>query len=180
MANFRPLSFNEKTAVAFVGLFVGVRFVAAMILEVGAPREDFMQVAVWSLGWGLAALIAFFVAIAGLFNRLEASVSPARSMLDRLLPMLALIAAFGVTSWLSDVRYALLQRAYADEHRAGLAGSAPKALIYWEGIPDGGVAIIHSETNPEALDALTSSDLVNGDITGCRDLERSLWSCRFG
>lgn len=93
MVNFRPLSFNEKTAVAFIGIFVGVHLVVSIILDVGAPRETVLQVMACQLGWLLAALIAFLVAIAGLFNRLDEPVSHAHSILDRLLPMLALITA---------------------------------------------------------------------------------------
>ncbi|GAB5351217.1 hypothetical protein [Qipengyuania sp. 483] len=72
-------------------------------------------------------------------------------------------------------------RAFATRNDHQLSGPAPKSVIYFEGIPDGGTAVIRSPNqNPTAFTPEKSLELVNGNLTSCDRLDDRDWICTFG
>lgn len=150
--NLRPFTFNEKLAGGLLILFFPVDLLAAIALHPGivVTGQEFATNILWRVAGLIIGFVAICVCIATLFLKPEYHPSGLRMHVGRVLPLAALIVATLLSSVSYDLFSNLEMRKFAKLHRAELAGKPPRAVVYWEGVPDGGVAIIRSPgRNPE-------------------------------
>ena len=173
------LTFNERLGLGIFVLFVPAYFLAAAILGI-VPQQRSGSGLLWLLAWAVITLIGVVVAVASVFFRPEPHPSEVRRTLGRFAPLLALSAALSTNFLLSDFVGDRDKRAFAAARAADLRGPPPRAVIYSQGIPDGGNAIIRSpDANPERLPQATMVDLTGERIRWCKKLNDELWSCNF-
>lgn len=178
----RPFTFNEKFAGGLLVLFVPVYLVGAVsLLKVRVDSGQlFTALPLWQLAWLLIALLAAVAALATLFLRPDHHPSHLRMNLGRILPLAALILAGLSSTAILDAFAKREMRAFAQLHSAHLAGPPPRAVIYREGIPDGGVAVVRSPgRNPESLPQAAMIDLTGERIKSCEPLSETDWSCHY-
>lgn len=174
-AQLISLNFHRKWALAIVVVTAGVYGLTRMV---GPGMAPFGIVAFAASA--IAFLSLFVGAGVALFTRPE-HASEHMCTVERFLPAVVLILSLGVLNMLfkQDSRDAAL--AFATEHRSELAGPAPQSVIYTEGIPDGGSAIVASpDRNPMTYAARVRFELTNGNMTSCEPLDGQLWVCQFG
>lgn len=72
------------------------------------------------------------------------------------------------------------KKAFAALHERELAGTPPRAVLYSEGIPDGGIAIVRSPgRNPEGFTQTVMLDLTGERIKSCEPVSDIDWACHF-
>jgi len=175
---FTAITFREKLA---AGLFV---FFGPVFLVTYLSRptdESPIAGLLWTLVWLLAHGIAVLIASALVFFTPKRSGSNRRDLIGRFLPLAALLVTFLGASMVVQQIWLNKMRAFATRNDHQLTGTAPKSVIYFEGIPDGGTAIIRSPNqNPTAFTPEKSLELVNGNLTSCDRLDDHDWVCTFG
>ena len=182
MENLRPFTFNEKFSVGLLLLFVPVYLFTAIALLPGSvlAAQDFMTLLIWQVAWFIIAAIAACTAIATLFFKPDHHPSRPRMQLGRTLPLVSLIVALLLNSAIHGALSTRQLRTFAQLHSEELIGYPPRAVIYREGMPDGGVAIIRSPgQNPEGLPQRVMKDLTGERIKSCSSINDSDWSCHF-
>lgn len=169
------MNFHRKWALAIVIVTAGVYALIRL------PELGFSPLGVLA---ALLLLIAMLTLIIGagvaLFTK-PAQTSDRTWTAERFLPAVVLVLSLGVMSMLmrQDSRDAAL--AFAVEHRREFTGPAPQSVVYSEGIPDGGTAIIASPgRNPMAYPTHVRFKLTNGNMTSCEPLDEQFWLCQFG
>ena len=172
------VTFREKFA---AGLFVifGPVF---LVTYLSRPTDESpIAGLLWTLAWLLAHGIAVLIASALMFVRPKQSGSDRRDLIGRFLPLAALLVTFLGASMVVQQIWTDKMRAFATRNDHQLTGTAPKSVIYFEGIPDGGTAIIRSPNqNPTEFTPERSLELVNGNLTSCDRLDDRDWVCTFG
>lgn len=182
MDNLRPFTFNEKFSVGLLVLFVPVYLFTAIALLPGSVQaaQDFVTLLLWQVAWFIIAAIAACTAIATLFFKPDHHPSRLRMQLGRTLPLVSLIVALLLNSTIHSALSTRQLRTFAQLHSKELIGDPPRAVIYREGIPDGGVAIIRSPgQNPEGLSRSVMTDLTGERIKTCSAMNDSDWVCHF-
>lgn len=165
MKALREYTFNEKFAAALLVLFGPIYLAAAVWLGPDSvlTGEDFRALLVWHIAWGIIAFVAFCAVIATIFFKPAHQTSRTRMHLGRILPLAAMGAAMLFSSFAMDALSSHQKKAFAELHQHELAGKPPRAVVYREGIPDGGVAIVRSPgRNPEGLTQAVMIDLTGG------------------
>lgn len=174
-AQLISLNFHRKWALAIVVVTAGVYGLTRMVGPGLAP------LGIVAFAASATAFLSLFIgAGVALFTRPEHASDHTRTA-ERFLPAAVLVLSLGVMSMLfkQDSHNATL--AYATEHRSELSGPAPQSVIYTEGIPDGGSAIVASPgRNPMTYAARVRFELTNGNMTSCEPLDEQLWVCQFG
>lgn len=95
-------------------------------------------------------------------------------------PLVALTVALGGNFVISSYSAMANARSFAAQHDQELSGDAPRSVIYSEGIPDGGTAIIRLPgKNPVELPQRTMVDLTGERFKSCKKLDKQDWYCRF-
>ncbi|MBX7482611.1 hypothetical protein [Qipengyuania qiaonensis] len=173
------MTFNQRMAAVIFLIFAVGYLLAAEVTGHGRAGETIVALLAWQVIWAVLALIGLAVAVAQIFFR-PGDVSGRRAWLDRFLPILALAIAVPLGGWLVGERYRLMQLDFARDYRTELSGAAPSAVTYWEGMPDGGIAIVRSPgRDPATLPQTKMLDLTGERIKSCRALDAQLWSCHF-
>ena len=179
MQHIRPLTFNEKFAVVLLVLFFPVYLLGSVALNVQAGGEFFASL-IWHGAWLIIALIAFCAAVATIFLKPDRHHSNFRMGLGRLLPVAALIIAVLLNSVVYDAFTKRQMQMFAKSHSEELVGPSPRAVVYREGIPDGGIAIVRSPgRNPEGFTQGVMIALTGERIKSCKPISSSDWSCHF-
>lgn len=177
MEYLRPFTFNEKFAAGLLVLFCPIYLAAAVSLE---PSDNLGKLAAWQVAWAVITLVAFATAAATVFLKPEHHPSRVRMVLGRILPLFAMGVAILLSSFAMDALLSNRMQAFANSHQHELAGKAPQAVIYLEGIPDGGVAIVRSPgRNPEGFSQAVMIDLTGERIKSCKPLNDTDWACHF-
>jgi hypothetical protein len=182
MENLRPFTFNEKFAAVLLALFFPVYVVTAVALHPGSvlAAQDFAALLFWKIAWFVLGAIAVCTAIVTLFSKPSYHPSHWRMHIGRVLPIAALIVAMLLSFAVDNAMSIRQMRNFAQLHDKELAGYPPRAVIYREGIPDGGVAIVRLPgRNPEGLNQGTMFKLTGERIRSCRPISNSDWSCHF-
>lgn len=182
MRFLQSLTFNEKFAVGLLALFCPVYLIAAVLL---APTSvltgaDFSALLLWHICWAVIAVVALCAAVATIF--LKPAFHPARLRLHagRTLPLAGLLAGIVLGSVAMDTISTRQQRTFADQNENALAGIAPRAVVYRQGVPDGGIAIVRSpKRNPEGFTQATMIELTGERIKSCQRISETDWSCHF-
>lgn len=176
---FASLTFNEKLGAAIFVLFVPAYFLVAGLLSI-VPEQRSISGIAWMLVWAVVALIGVAVAVASVFLEPEPHPSALRRTLGRFAPLLGLTTAISVNFLVSDFLGDRDKIAFAAAHAAELGGPPPRAVIYSQGVPDGGNAIIRSpRQNPQEFSQSVMLDLTGERIRWCERLNEELWSCGF-
>ena len=169
------MNFHRKWALAIVAVSAGVYAMARL------PDPGFSPVGVFTAVVSAIAILSLFVgAGVALFTR-PTQTSDRMRTVERFLPAVVLVLCLGVMSMLvrQHNRDAVLE--FAAKHGSELAGPAPQGVIYTEGIPDGGTAIVASPgRDPMTYTARVRFELTNGNMTSCKPVDSKLWLCRFG
>lgn len=175
---FAAVTFREKLA-AGLCVFFGPVF---LITYLSRPTDESpIAGLLWNLAWLLAHGIAVLIASALMFFRPKQSGSDRRDLIGRFLPLAALLVTFFGASMVVQQIWMDKMRAFATRNDHLLSGTAPKSVIYFEGIPDGGTAVIRSPNqNPTEFTPEKSLELVNGNLTSCDRLDDRDWVCVFG
>lgn len=182
MENLRPFTFNEKFAAVLLVLFFPVYIVTAVALHPGSviTAQDFGAFLFWKIAWFFLGAIAVCTAIVTLFSKPSYHPSLWRMHIGRVLPLVALIVATLLSFAVDEAIAMRKMRNFAQLHDKELAGDPPRAVVYREGIPDGGVAIVRLPgRNPERLGQGVMVDLTGERIRSCRPISNSDWSCHF-
>ena len=152
---------------------------AAHLVGRGQAHEHLVGILVWQLVWGLIWFIAIVLVLVKVVTRPEEGWR-SRALANRALVILALVAAWFVSSWLLGKHHTQLQIAFASTHAEQLDGTPPKAVVYWTGIPDGGTAIVRSPgIDPARLPQSNITAVTGENLQRCSRLDEELWSCRF-
>lgn len=182
MEHLRPFTFNEKFAAFLLVLFFPVYVVTAVALHPGSVlgAQDFAALLFWQVAWFFLGIIAVCSAIVTLFSKPSYHPSHWRMHTGRVLPLAALIVAILLSFAVDNAMSMRQMRNFAQLHNKELAGDPPRAVVYREGIPDGGVAIVRLPgSNPERLGQGVMVDLTGERIRSCRPISNSDWSCHF-
>ena len=168
---WRGMGTGEKFGVVIVCAFVPSFLF--MDLTVDEPGTSFVAIIAY-----LALLLCFGVAaVWWIFIGGNEHSGLIRNLADRFLPLAALVAVLCFVAIYADFKAA----AFARDNAELLSGPPyPKAVIYAEGIPDGGTAIIASpDRDPTTFSARTAHALVGESIRDCDRLDERLWKCDF-
>ena len=182
MGSLRPHTFNEKFAAGLLVLFCPVYLAAAVSLGPDSilSGHDFGAVLVWHISWAIIALVAFCAAAATVFFKPAHHSSRTRMHVGRILPLTAMGVALLLSSVTMDALSRHQKKAFADLHEQELAGTPPRAVVYREGIPDGGIAIVRSPgRNPEGFTQAVMLGLTGGRIRSCEQVSDTDWACHF-
>jgi hypothetical protein len=182
MKNLRPFTFNEKFAAVLLVLFFPVYVVTAFALRPGSvlAAQDFAAFLFWKIAWFFLGAIAVCTATVTLFSKPSYHPSHWRMHIGRVFPMLALMVATLLSFAVDNAMFNRQMRNFAQLHDEELAGYSPRAILYREGIPDGGVANVRLPgRNPEGLNQRTMVELTGERIRSCRPISNSDWSCHF-
>lgn len=175
----RRLTFNEKLGLGIFILFLPAYFLAAAILDV-VPRHQQMPFLIWGPVWALITFIAVVVAVASIVLRPETDPSEIRRTVGRFVPLTSLTLALAINYAVLSVIGDRDKIAFGAAHSAELRGTPPQSVIYSQGIPDGGNAIIRSPNrNPERFAQSMMIELTGERIRLCERLTDELWSCHF-
>ena len=145
--------------------------VAQMVGHLG-PHEDYLNLVLFKLGWCLAWLIATLIVL----------LRPANDEVpfwQNCLPVVALVFAFIASIGIDQLRYEFFLKSYAQQNEYQLRGPGPAAVSYWEGIPDGGTAIVSGPQNPMRLPQSVMVDLMGERFQHCRQFKTERWVCRY-
>lgn len=178
----RPFTFNEKLATGLLVLFCPVYLAASVLLKPDSVRtsHDFRAVIIWQISWAIIALLAFCAAAATVFFKPAHHASRTRMHLGRILPLSALGLATLLSFVVMDALSIHQKRAFANSHQRELAGEPPRAVVYREGIPDGGIAIVRSpRRNPEDFRQSVTVDLIGERIKSCESVSETDWACHY-
>ena len=178
-AGMAHITLNHRLAVAIFALFTVGYFGADMLLRaVGWTGPG--AALLWLLFWALAFIVTVVVALDALFRGSGTAGSAWGAIIDRGAPLAALLAASAVLYFASTLLARHNQREFARAHSAELAGPPPQAVIYSEGIPDGGTVIVRLPgRNPETLPQATMVDLSGERLKRCSPLDDRDWFCSF-
>lgn len=80
------------------------------------------------------------------------------------------------------VEASLYLAAHSDAMQEAQRAAGPNqaaAMTFYEGIPDGGAAIIRSQVRPDKLSKREQSRLTGEDIQGCRRIVPDAWLCGY-
>ena len=173
-----PLTSNEKLAAGLFLVFCPAYL--GLDLAIRAAEASIVGSLIWLTTWLIALLIAAFVATKAIFARPRWHPSGLRMKVGRVLPSVALFVGVAV-SWAATTELANARmRAFAAEHSHELAGPGARAIVYREGVPDGGIAIIRSQNRkPTEFSQALIADLVGERVQSCRRLDDRDWACRF-
>ena len=182
MEALRPFTFNEKFAAGLFVLFCPVFVVAAALLYpvTVLTSDEFVTLLLWQICWSIIGFLAFCATVATVFFKPDFHPSRLRMNIGRILPITALIVAviLGSVAVAAITNHQL--RAIADQNTHALAGTPPRAVIFREGIPDGGYAIVRSPgRNPETFTQTVMIDLTGERIKSCQQVSEIDWSCKF-
>lgn len=178
----RPLSFNEKFAAGLLVLFGPIYLAAAASLKPDSvlTAGDFRAVIVWHISWTIIVFVAFCAAAATVFLKPAHHTSHIRMHLGRLQPLTAMGVAILLSSVAMDALSSHQKKAFADLHQHDLAGKPPRAVVYRQGIPDGGIAIVRSPgRNPEGFTQAVMLELTGERIKSCEPMSDTDWACHF-
>ena len=173
---WNSMNSHRKWALAIVLILFGV---SALLAIQDRPQNPFEAIP-GALLSALAMLIVSVAAVCTLFVPADTETGKLR-ILDRFLPAIALIASVALLSFIDGRHSRYDALAFATDHADDLAGPPPQSVPHFQGIPDGGSAIIASPgRNPMTFSAKTRLRLTNGDMHSCRKLDEKLWLCGFG
>lgn len=178
----RPFTFNEKFAAGLLVLFGPIYLAAAALFAPDSilTGEDFRAVVIWHISWAIIVFVAFCAAAATVFLKPAHHTSRLRMHLGRVLPLTSMGVAILFSSVAMDTLSRHQKKAFADSHQHDLAGKPPRAVVYREGIPDGGIAIVRSPgRNPEGLTQAAMLELTGERIKSCEPVSDSDWACHF-
>jgi len=172
-------TFNQRLAVVIFAVFTVGYFGSDILLRVlGWTGPG--AVLLWLLFWALACVIACFVAIDAMMRGSAGSTSALGAIVDRGAPLAALLVAIGVLFVTSSLLARHNQLEFARTYSADLSGPPPQAVIYSEGIPDGGTAIVRLPgRDPATLPQSTMVQLSGERFRRCAPLDHRDWFCRF-
>ena len=182
MQILQSYSFNEKFAAALLVLFGPIYLATAVSFgpESGLLERNFGAFILWKISWVIIVFVALCAAVAAVFFKPDYQSSHFRMHLGRVLPLIAMAASMLVSSVALDAFSSRQMAAFAKLHESKLAGPTPRAILYREGIPDGGIAIIRSPgQNPEEFDQPVMLELTGERIKSCTSLSDRDWSCHF-
>ena len=100
--------------------------------------------------------------------------------IGRILPLTTLVVAILLSSVAIGTLSNLQKKAFADSKNDWLEGPRPRAVVYRQGIPDGGIAIVRSPgRNPEGFSQAVMLQLTGERIKSCEKVSDLDWSCHF-
>ena len=182
MQAIQALTFNEKLGAGLLILFGPVYIAAATFFgpDSSLAREDFGALFLWHICWAIIIFVTFCTAIATIFFKPDFHSSRLRMLAGRILPITAMVLAMLLSSVVMNTISNREKRAFAYQNEHTLAGTPPQAVVYREGVPDGGIAIVRSpERNPEYFAQDVMLDLTGEHIRSCQRLSEIDWSCHF-
>jgi hypothetical protein len=182
MQTLRSYTFNEKFAAGLLVLFFPIYVTGAAVLGPDSvlTSDDLGRLLLWQIAWWIIAFVAFCAATAIIFFKPDHHPSRLRMHIGRILPLSALVVAMLLSSVAIDALSDRRKQAFARLHSVELAGPPPRAVVYREGIPDGGIAIVRSPgRNPEGFAQAIMIDLTGERIKSCEPVSDRDWSCHF-
>jgi hypothetical protein len=115
----------------------------------------------------------------GLFP-VDTDHSRPRQVVGRLLPIAGLTLSVSLTLAISNQRSQAHKMTFIAKNEALLSGDVPKAVIYSEGMPDGGYAVVRSpDANPTKFSQSQMIALTGERIKSCERLSARDWFCHF-
>ena len=171
------LPFNHRLAIAIFLTFTVGYFSSSFLLDWMEPQPPLPSL-LFILFWALAIIVTLATVIVAAFAKPQGTGW--NGIGERLSPLGSLAVALAITYALSAVLADAHRKEFARIHSAELAGTPPQAVIYSEGIPDGGTAIVRLPgRNPETLPQATMVRLTGERIKHCRPLDENDWFCMF-
>lgn len=182
MRALRSLTFNEKLAGALLLLFGPVYLFAAVSVGPDSVQtgQEFSAFLLWHVSWVVIAFVAFCAAFATIFLKPAIHSSNLRKLLGRILPLFGMMLGVFLSAVGMDTISNQQKRAFAELHVTELSGPPPRSVIYRQGVPDGGIAIVRSPgDNPEDFAQGLMLDLTGERIKSCEPITEVDWSCYF-
>ncbi len=171
------LPFNHRLAIVIFLIFTVGYLAAAQLLDWAGPRVPLFQL-LWILFCAFAVFVGIVIALVAAFWKPQATGW--NGIGERLAPLLSLAVALAIAYAVSAVLASADRKSFARAHSKELAGTPPQAVIYSEGIPDGGTAIVRLPgRNPETLTQPTMVRLTGERIKDCQLLDQNDWFCSF-
>jgi len=182
LARLRNLTFNEKLTIGIIVIFGPVYYLSVFMLDQKtiAGAEAVGHSFFWLAVWLVITVIAFVVAICTLFFKPNYHPSRSRMYIGRFIPFVVLITILGINIAISSAVSDEKKHDFIKQHEAQLSGKAPKSVIYSEGIPDGGYAIIRSpDFNPDGYSQSLMVELTGERIKSCKKMNERDWYCHY-
>lgn len=171
----RALTFNEKLAAVLFILFGPIHLIANSL-----TTSNLFGSLASLLFWLVAFFIALCVALATVFFKPNSSGSNLRDWVGRLLPLVVLIITSIGANFISQEMIERNMKSFANQNEQLLSGTPPRSVIYVDGVPDGGIAIIRSPlSNPTGFTQREMVELTGERIKSCNRLDDRDWACRF-
>ncbi|MBB3032647.1 hypothetical protein [Alteriqipengyuania lutimaris] len=174
------LNFHRKWALAIPAVIFGCYALGALFGQDQVEDGDWVAITLVALvGMPFVIFVLAVGALVAIFTR-SSSSAPAMRLADRFLPAIVLAISIVIMSGIiqHDARKSKL--AFAAAHRSDFSGPPPTAVVYSEGIPDGGEAIVRlPDRNPERLPQSVMLDLTGERIKRCTRLDDEFWACHF-
>ncbi|GAB5347342.1 hypothetical protein [Alteriqipengyuania sp. 357] len=174
------MNFHLKWALA-IPLVIFGGYALGALLGQGAveDRQDATVTLVALLVMAFVLLVLAVAALVALFTR-STSSSPMTRLADRFLPVVVLAISLVILNGIIQHQLRASKLAFVADHRSEFAGPSPSAVVYAEGIPDGGEAIVKLPgRNPESLSQAVMVDLTGERIQSCTRLDDAFWACHF-
>lgn len=171
------LPFNHRLAIVIFLTFTVGYFGGSLLLDWMGPTPTLLRF-IWFLFWPFAVITAVAIAVSAAFWRPQGTGWAGIG--ERLAPLVSLTAAIAIAYGLSVELARAERKSFARAHSTELGGTPPQAVIYSEGIPEGGIAIVRLPgQNPETLPQTTMVRLTGERIKDCHPLDEDDWFCTF-
>lgn len=169
--------------------FERVALVMLLFLLGGLFLLDLVYAKLWLAGLlvlGFLWMLAAIFAVCGVVFACTDRSAPVERLRTAAAMPLAMAAAFVLASPALDAGRWLLGYAHLrwheSEYQRQILGrpADPIAFRYLEGVPDGGVSIVHSVRDPETLTPSDAIRLLGEPIRRCRWLRNNYYLCSHG